>query len=181
MAVISSELMRVVRAQYRLDWHGHHGVAHWARVHRHGLEIGTLVGADLRVVELFAVLHDSQRHNEGRDPDHGQRAADYAHWLNGRCFELETAAMDLLEQACRTHTGGRGPAPATVHACWDADRLDLGRVGITPDPHYLSTLPARQWPRIDAAIAWSCGVSRRAHGKAGLVEHLELRSRAAQH
>jgi uncharacterized protein len=181
MAVISSELMRVVRAQYRLDWHGHHGVAHWARVHRHGLEIGTLVGADLRVVELFAVLHDSQRRNEGRDPDHGQRAADYAHWLNGRCFELETAAMDLLEQACRTHTGGRGPAPATVHACWDADRLDLGRVGITPDPHYLSTLPARQWPRIDAAIAWSCGVSRRAHGKAGLVEHLELRSRAAQH
>lgn len=174
MALISPELMRVVRAQYRLDWHGHHGVAHWARVRRHGLEIGTLVGADLRVVELFAVLHDSRRHNEGRDPDHGQRAADYAHWLNGRCFELEPAAMALLAQACRTHTGGSGAASVTVHTCWDADRLDLGRVGITPDRRYLSTLPAREWPRIDAAIAWSCGQARRRFGIAGPVEHIEL-------
>lgn len=171
---VTPELMRVLRAQFRLDWHGHHGVAHWARVRRHGLDIGALVGADLRVVELFAVLHDSQRTSEGRDRDHGRRAADYAHWLNGRCFELEPAAMALLAQACSTHTGGSGHAPSTVLTCWDADRLDLGRVGITPDRRYLSTPPAREWPRIDAAIAWSCGQARRAFGSHGGVEHITL-------
>ena len=32
---------------------------------------------------------------------------------------------------------------ATVLTCWDADRLDLGRVGIRPDPKYLCTPAAR--------------------------------------
>jgi|694.fasta_scaffold37775_2 hypothetical protein len=31
----------------------------------------------------------------------------------------------------------------TLAVCLDADRLDLGRVGITPDPEYLSTLTAK--------------------------------------
>jgi uncharacterized protein len=31
----------------------------------------------------------------------------------------------------------------TVLTCWDADRLDLGRVGIRPDPTYLCTAAAR--------------------------------------
>jgi uncharacterized protein len=28
---------------------------------------------------------------------------------------------------------------ATIQSCWDADRLDLGRVGIEPSKQYLST------------------------------------------
>jgi uncharacterized protein len=31
----------------------------------------------------------------------------------------------------------------TVLTCWDADRLDLGRVGIKPNPHRLCTAAAR--------------------------------------
>jgi uncharacterized protein len=34
-------------------------------------------------------------------------------------------------------------APVTVQACWDADRLDLWRVGVTPDPLRLATQIAR--------------------------------------
>ena len=37
---------------------------------------------------------------------------------------------DLLAYACRHHSGGMIDADITVQACWDADRLDLGRVGI---------------------------------------------------
>ena len=39
----------------------------------------------------------------------------------------------------------------TVQACWDADRLDLGRLGKTPIPDYLGTEFARE-PEI---IAWA--------------------------
>jgi uncharacterized protein len=31
----------------------------------------------------------------------------------------------------------------TVQTCWDADRLDLGRVGKHPHPRYLCTPAAR--------------------------------------
>jgi uncharacterized protein len=36
-----------------------------------------------------------------------------------------------------------------VQACWDADRLDLGRVGIAPAPERLCTAAARE------RIAWA--------------------------
>jgi uncharacterized protein len=31
----------------------------------------------------------------------------------------------------------------TIQTCWDADRLDLGRVGTKPNPTYLGTAAAR--------------------------------------
>ena len=34
----------------------------------------------------------------------------------------------------------------TVGACWDADRLDLPRVGIQPDPALFSTARAHEGP-----------------------------------
>ena len=38
----------------------------------------------------------------------------------------------------------------TLAVCLDADRLDLGRVGITPDPLRLSTSTARDIARLRA-------------------------------
>jgi len=45
----------------------------------------------------------------------------------------------------------------TILTCWDADRLDLGRVHITPSRNYLSTEPAR---RMDTII-WAEERSRK--------------------
>ncbi len=39
----------------------------------------------------------------------------------------------------------------TVLTCWDADRLDLGRVGIRPNARYLCTEPAKD----PAFITWA--------------------------
>ena len=58
--------------------------------------------------------------------------------------------LRLLELACREHSSGRIHADVTVQTCWDADRLDLGRVGIKPNPAYLCTEEARE-PKIIAA------------------------------
>lgn len=71
-------LLQQVLDQFKLDRDGYHGPSHWARVRVHALEIGQMRGADLLVVELFAFLHDSQRHSEGTDSQHGLRAAEYA-------------------------------------------------------------------------------------------------------
>lgn len=128
-----------------------HGKDHWLRVLDNAREIASATGANLRVVELFAVLHDSQRQNEDHDPDHGQRAADYATTLRGKWFELDDTEMVLLMEACRSHSDGLTQAHPTIQACWDADRLDLGRVGIRPDPRYLCTEYAKRPEVIEAA------------------------------
>ena len=156
--VLSSDVLSEIRAQFRLEWTGHHGFPHWARVYRHGLHVGRAVGADLRVVELFAFLHDSQRENEYTDPEHGHRAAEYARWLHAKGrFELDRSALNLLVTACQGHSDGHMQADPTVMACWDSDRLDLGRVNILPDSRRLCTGPAREPAYIERA--WRLGQS----------------------
>ena len=68
------ELWRLLRREFRLDWQGIHGVPHWGRVLVHGRYLAAQTGAALRVVELFAVLHDVKRKHDGQDPEHGLRA-----------------------------------------------------------------------------------------------------------
>jgi uncharacterized protein len=96
-------------------------------------------GANTTVVELFAFLHDSCRRNDGYDPEHGARAADFAQSLHGSVFTLSLNELDLLVEACQGHTHGKHSDNMTVQTCWDADRLDLGRVGIRPVPERLCT------------------------------------------
>jgi hypothetical protein len=44
-----------------------------------------------------------------------------------------------LTQACTAHTDAGFRDDPTIGVCFDSDRLNLWRVGITPDPKYLST------------------------------------------
>jgi len=132
-------LMAAIRQQFRINWDGVHGPSHWARVRHHALRLCKLCQGDLLVAELFAYLHDSQRESEWTDPLHGARAADYAASLNGSYFELSGEQLDLLTHATRFHSDGLMHQDATIQSCWDADRLDLGRVGIKPSKQYLST------------------------------------------
>ncbi len=156
--MISSELVSFLRQEFMLDWHGIHGARHWARVRYNGLVIACRNGANVQVVELFSFLHDARRNNDGSDPLHGERAAELVRELQGKYFNLERAELRLLELACREHTAGQTDADLTVQTCWDADRLDLGRVGIRPDPAYLCTDAAREPATIAAACersSWS--------------------------
>lgn len=53
--------------------------------------------------------------------------------------DLDNEEIDLLEKACRYHTTEHRTGNETIDICFDADRLDLGRVGITPDPERMAT------------------------------------------
>jgi uncharacterized protein len=142
-----------VLEDYTLPWNGAHGVAHWARVLENGLRLAEESGAVVEVVQLFAVLHDCRRFNEHNDPDHGPRAAELARSLRGEVFDLVDVHFRLLHRACAGHTRERTHPDVTIQTCWDADRLDLGRVGMMPDPRYLSTEIAK---RRDT-ICWADG------------------------
>jgi len=148
---VTPEFFEHLVNSHGLGHDGFHGKDHWLRVLVNARQIAAETGANLRVVELFAVLHDSQRKNEDHDPAHGHRAAVYAIQLRGKWFEASDAEMDLLVEACSYHSDGLTEAHATVQACWDADRLDLGRVGILPDPKHLCTPYAKRPEIIDAA------------------------------
>lgn len=144
-------LLQHLRQQFQIDWTGHHGIAHWARVRANGLMLADLTGANRHVVELFAFFHDSCRVNEHVDDGHGARGAALASRLKGRFFNATDEEMDLLHFACVHHTDGMSQGDATVLTCWDADRLDLGRVGITPRAKYLGTEAARSQTSMDKA------------------------------
>ena len=152
-------LLTLLRERLGLDWRGIHGAPHWARVRRNGLLLAERTGASRRVVSLFAFLHDSCRQDDGRDAQHGERAAVSVSALRERgLVELSDEEVELLSFACRYHSDGLVEADVTVQTCWDADRLDLGRVGKRPDPRRLCTPAARD----RQLIAWAYGRSLRA-------------------
>jgi uncharacterized protein len=129
-----------------------HGESHWQRVAATGLALlPETPGADPTLVFLFALFHDSMRLNDNYDPLHGRRGAALARKLRGEAFDLADAEMGLLAFACEKHTNGDVSSDPTVGVCWDADRLNLWRVGIRPNPRFLSTEAARSEER----IAWA--------------------------
>ena len=145
-------LIALIKNEFKLDWHGIHGANHWARVLHHGKNIGSIRKADLLVVELFGFLHDSCRLNDGRDPKHGERAADFAYGIHGDYFNLSPTQLDKLCYAMKHHSVGEVSTNETIQTCWDSDRLDLGRVGVFPLPQFLSIEGSIF---IDLAYDWS--------------------------
>jgi uncharacterized protein len=133
-----------VVSEFRGDPSSIHGPSHWRRVEANGLKIAAINHASTTVVRLFAVLHDSRRTDDSSERIHGELAAEYAATLRGELFDLDDQSFELLQDACRSHTHGRLSSEPTIGACWDADRLDLGRVGIIPDPNLMSTAPGKE-------------------------------------
>jgi hypothetical protein len=53
-----------------------------------------------------------------------------------------TIQRDLAVEACAGHTNSFRSNDATVGTCCDADRLDIGRVGVVVNPSFMSTQAA---------------------------------------
>jgi len=124
-------------------------------VRLNGLLLSKINGADTSVIEYFAVLHDVCRESDGHDPEHGKRAAEFARITIRDLIVLDDDKFELLTQAMEGHTGGVSHPSLIVETCWDADRLDLGRVGKEPNPLYLCTQAAKNKELVRAALARS--------------------------
>ena len=150
--LVSKELIESVRQEFALPWYGIHGISHWVRVRENGLRLANITGASTDVIGFFAFLHDSKRLDDGWDRDHGRRAAKFIRTLQGSLVNLADQDFDRLVYACERHSDGLIEADITVQTCWDADRLDLGRIGIKPDSRYLCTHTAREQTMIEWAF-----------------------------
>jgi uncharacterized protein len=143
-------LWSLAAEQFALGAHTIHGPDHWQRVERNALRIAAATnGADVLVVRLFAVLHDSKRLNESHDPEHGLRAAQWAQQLRAQAQICVTEVQfELLSEACIWHDKGKVSDDLTIGACWDADRLDLTRLGVRVLPELMSTKIGKELARV---------------------------------
>lgn len=124
--------------------HSIHGPHHWFKVEMNGLFVAGKTSANKLVVQLFACLHDCKRENEESDPYHGVRAAEFIENNKHEFSSLDKTQYSNLIEAVTYHNDGYTSDDPTIGACWDADRLDLIRVGIVPDPDLLSTAVAKE-------------------------------------
>ena len=132
-----------------------HGVSHWERVERNGLLLVT-DEVNRTVVRLFAYLHDKWRVDNWEDLEHGKRAAENLPVLRSTLLAwLTDDEFELLRTACKLHTVCHSTGNPTIDACFDADRLDLMRVCITPDPEKMATERGKQYAANSMLQTWS--------------------------
>lgn len=133
-----------------------HGVSHWDRVRRNGILLAE-EGTNLLVVNLFAYLHDKCRIADGADIKHGERSAKLVLQLRDSLLKsLTDEEIHLLSEACRLHTVCDRTGDPTIDVCFDADRLDLPRVGITPVPHKMATRRGADFARYPEKFNRAC-------------------------
>ena len=117
-----------------------HGIEHWRQVEHNGILLADNTGADIDVVRLFAIFHDSKRSNDNYDSRHGMRGADFAKECRlAKLFDIDDMRFEKLYHACMFHTDECVADDITINTCYDADRLDLGRVGIQLNPAKMAT------------------------------------------
>jgi hypothetical protein len=85
----------------------------------------------------------------GRSQRHGAKLA--RELLDGR---LDPGDLGLLCRACAEHTTAPPTGEPTLGVAWDADRLQLWRVGTVPNPRFLSTAAARDPGMIGRAASF---------------------------
>lgn len=149
------ELLDLIIKQFKLDIGSDHGFSHWKRVEKIGCYLVKHTQTDPKVVYLFSYLHDSKRENEDYDPKHGRRAGLFIKELYGKSINPLAISLGQLNQlvfACEHHSDpGAKSDDITIQTCWDADRLDLWRIGVIPDPFFLNTAIARKAETIELA------------------------------
>lgn len=141
-----------------------HGARHWAHVAYFGRKLATMSGLDesaFRCVNAFAWTHDLWRMHDGGGNQHGRDGFDRFQELDCDLVrQLNEPERQFVARCIRHHSDGYTARDAceqglfdgiglpdlwmidTAGCCWDADRLDLSRLGRSPIARYMST---RYW------------------------------------
>lgn len=147
---IVEHVLTLAKTRFPLPLRSTHGLGHWERVRENGLKLARKTDADTLLVQSFAYLHDCCREDDFSDPEHGPRAAVFLIEISGE-LALAPERPTLLYEAIRDHTEVLHHRNPTIATCWDADRLDIGRVGKKPQERFLSTAAARD----PAVMRWA--------------------------
>ena len=137
-------LLDEVGDAYALNLYGAHGIEHWESVYRNTQRLANAYSITSDVFIFFALLHDCKREDEDEDFGHGKRAALAIEGYQEAGFiPLSPDDQARLVYACANHTKADKTDPLyqdlVVQICLDADKLDIGRVGIIPhESHFLT-------------------------------------------
>jgi uncharacterized protein len=134
----NENIVSLLKGESKLFHSPIHGFKHWRTVEKSGLYLSQFNDGDPEVISHFAYFHDCMRVNEHRDDGHGKRGGEYA-LAHKDLLTLTDNQLDVLYKACAGHTGGRSPSCDTIACCWDADRLDIRRVGFKADLQWFNT------------------------------------------
>lgn len=150
----NQSLLNIVISQFQLDINDDHGIKHWERVYHNTQLLSNYYNIKSDVFELFSLLHDSKREDEYEDLKHGKRAALFVKELvNSEIINISKEDKNRLVFACSNHTVTNTKAKLfndlIVQICFDADRLDIGRVGIIPEEKYFCTDFAKELVRTE--------------------------------
>ena len=102
------------------------------------------------LVLTFALFHDSMRLHDGGDSQHGVRAAAFLRSVPQELIRIPADGMDVVTSALEQHSGAKTSSEPSTAICWDADRVNLWRLGIEPHPQYLSTRSA-----LEIRLGWA--------------------------
>lgn len=111
-----------------------HGFSHTERVHDLSIEIGEILGANLFILRIAALLHDVGRIREKESSHHADLSAKMAsQFLDTLNFEISEENRLNIIHCIRTHSFSNNIVPETLEAkiLSDADKLDaLGAIGL---------------------------------------------------
>jgi len=152
---------RIREFEPKLSWFVHgadgiHGLVHEARVIIWSQVLASLVSAegltvDADVLGWAAAVHDTQRWDDGVDPEHGARAAD---WIGmNRHLLPSSVSVERVQYLCHWHVPADQRAPEMtdeLKVFKDADALDRWRI-FDLNPKFLRTQAAKG--RLDASRA----------------------------
>jgi len=141
--MIEQSVLNILKEKSKFFNSSIHGVKHWQTVERNAHYLASFNNADTEVLSYFAYFHDCMRENELIDIGHGPRGASFAKKHRDE-IPLDDIQFKQLTDACKGHTYGERPECITISTCWDADRLDLVRVGISPKEEYLYNEEAKR-------------------------------------
>ena len=141
--MVNNKVKELLKRESAFYNSGIHGIAHWKTVERNGHYLAKFNSADIKVISYFSYFHDCMRENEGEDVKHGLRGAKFAE-KSRNLIDLTDIQFKQLTDACKGHTYGKRPECITINTCWDADRLDIGRVGISPGAEFLFNEEAKR-------------------------------------
>jgi hypothetical protein len=144
----------ILRFEPRAEWfrrspYGIHGVAHETRVLIWTQVLAGMVpqeglSVDAEALGWAAAIHDSQRADEGTDPQHGVRAAE---WIEqNRQYLSPSAHLERVAYICRWHVHPDHEAPDMTPELMvfkEADALDRWRIGDL-NPDFLRTKAAHK-------------------------------------
>lgn len=136
--------------QSRAAFDEFHDIEHWEVVERNGVLLARYdADINLKVVRYFAYLHDSCIENEFGEIEyyeHGKRAAEFCDEIRDTYLSsFSDEEFSLLRRACEFHTTELSLGDITIDTCFDADRLDLPRVGIQPIASRMASLKGKEF------------------------------------